>query len=732
MKEKLVEVAVFAPLRQKFLYRAPTGIQPHELAQGQCVEVPFGRSNRLGIITRPCIEETAYTGKLKAITALRSSEPLFDNRDLELGHWAANYYQHPLGEVYAAMLPSQIRKQGRIAKQQRVLWHLNSPDAGASISSRAKRQLDIVALLAERDRYEDEMSELSFDWRRPLSQLAAKGIASRSTVTDRVDALVASAQFNTDAAPLNQAQQAIASALATDKESFSPSLLHGVTGSGKTNVYIAFIAAVLGHDGQALLLLPEIAITQQLVNRFLASFSDGVAVSHSGMSDKHRADVWSKFRRGQIRILLGTRSAIWTSAHNLKCIIVDEEHDPSYKQLEGFRYNARDVAVYRASRLNIPVVLGSATPSFETYRNVKAGKYRLHELKARAAGATLPSLRIEDIRSLKLRAGLSQHLIAAIEDRLAKKQQTILFLNRRGYAPVMLCHQCGALWECDRCDSKLVLHRERGVLICHQCDKRVPVTNQPSCCDTPEMTALGQGTEQLAEQLLEVFPNRVVKRIDRDTVRKKSELDEILQQAKDGQIDILLGTQMLAKGHDFPNVTLVGIVDADARLFSLDFRAEERLAQLIIQVAGRAGRAAIGGEVFVQTRQPFHWIFEALAEGSYDRFLALGLRERELAQLPPYRQCALLRAEAVRRELPYEFLGKIATRVSSIAKKDNVFGPIPSQLERRAGKFRAELIFFSETRRELAKILKEAIECADSIPESSRVRWQIDVDPQDA
>ena len=731
MSRKLIEVAVFAPLRRTFLYSLPDALKTVEIVQGHAVKIPFGRSTRLGIVTATDVDNASFSGKLKAITELCSPEPLLREHELSLGKWAANYYQHPIGDVYAAMLPTQIRQQGKIQRSQRTLWRLTNEDVLTKIGTRARRQFELAKLLAAGERYEDELSELPFDWRRPLKQLASKGFASCSTVIAN-EYTHTPIEFNAEAAPLNSAQNEIAKTLVADKDEFATTLLHGVTGSGKTNVYIAFIAAVLGEDGQALLLLPEIAITQQLVNRFQASFGRSVEVSHSGMSDKHRAEVWRKFRTGEIRIMLGTRSAVWIGASNLRCIIVDEEHDPSYKQLEGFRYNARDVAVYRGSRLTIPVVLGSATPSFESYRNVQAGRYRLAELKERAAGAMLPTLRIEDIRSLQLRAGLSEHLIAAINERLAKGQQSILFLNRRGYAPVMLCHQCGTLWECDRCDSKLVLHRERGVLICHQCDKRVPVANPPACCENTEMVPIGQGTEQLAEHLEVLFPNRVIRRIDRDTVRNKSELDEILQQAKDGQIDILLGTQMLAKGHDFPNVTLVGIVDADARLFSIDFRAEERLAQLIIQVAGRAGRAAIGGEVFVQTRQPFHWIFDALADGSYDRFLAAGLREREDAELPPFCQSALIRAEAVQRELPYRFLDKIAKHLKDGTPAAGMYGPIPSQIERRAGKFRVELVFFCKTRQQLAALLNRAIDCANNIPETSRVRWQIDVDPQDA
>ncbi|MEM7466395.1 MAG: primosomal protein N' [Pseudomonadota bacterium] len=731
MRELFIQVAVFAPLRGTFTYSAP-GVAGDivELKRGQAVRVPFGRSSRLGIVVQVTDSKGNYGGEIKPINELCGPEPLLKEDDLILGEWAANYYHHPIGEVFAAMLPVKTRRDGRPNKELRTKWRLSTEFDLGNLSKSAKRQLEMAEFIGSDGKYNEELSSLAFDWRRALKQLESKGF-----VIAEQEQLVPSAQsealFSYREVPLNDKQREITDGLLASKGEFSPSLLHGVTGSGKTNIYIDFIASTIENGGQALLLLPEIAITQQLVDRFTDAFGDTVEVSHSGLTDRQRAHVWSKYRQGHSKILLGTRSAVWVSAQDLRCIVVDEEHDPSYKQLEGFRYSARDVAVFRASRLDIPIVLGSATPSFESYRNASLGKYQLYTLGQRASGATIPTLRIEDIRSLRLKAGLSPQLIAAINARLARKEQTILFLNRRGYAPVMLCHQCGTVWECERCDSKLVLHRELGQLVCHQCDKRLPASSEPNCCDNPEMVPLGQGTEQLAEQLAEIFPDRIIRRIDRDTVRKKSELDEILSLAKNGEIDILLGTQMLAKGHDFPNVTLVGVVDADSRLFSLDFRAEERLAQLIIQVAGRAGRARAEGEVIVQTRQPFHWIFDALANGRYDEFLHKGLSEREAAQLPPFQQAALIRAEATTKDSPYAFLRAM---VGGLRKKSNgasLYGPMPSQIERRAGKYRAEVVVFTQTRPQLGNLLTAAVSLAADLPQSNRVRWHIDVDPLD-
>jgi len=731
VSDALVEVAVFAPLRGTFLYHPPVSVAEDVLLAGLAVRVPFGRSSRIGVILNHSAVAHDYAGKIKPIEEICSEEPLFRGDDLVLAKWASAYYHQALGEVLAAMVPTTIRRSGRPLTEKTTCWRLAETYMPGDVSPRAKRQQELIDVLSEGEQDEFALSALDFDWRRPLKELADRELVVRTLRAEQAVEKSQPTAFKAAAAPLNAEQREVVDQVVARKNEFSPTLLHGVTGSGKTNVYLSVIAETIAEGGQALVLLPEIAITQQLVDRFKACFADTVEVMHSGLGDKQRARVWTKYSRGEVRILLGTRSAVWASAIDLKCIIVDEEHDPSYKQQEGFRYNARDVAVFRASRSNIPIVLGTATPSFETFRNATSGKYSLLTLSNRAGGATLPRLKIEDIRGLKLHSGLSPHLIAAINERLAKKEQTILFLNRRGYAPVMLCHQCGELRECDRCDSKLVLHREKGLLICHQCDKRIPLKKPADCCETPEMIPLGQGTEQLAEQLHELFPAKIIRRIDRDTVRKKSELDEILQQARDGEIDILLGTQMLAKGHDFPNVTLVGVVDADARLFSLDFRAEERLAQMIIQVAGRAGRATIDGEVFVQTRQPFHWLFKTLIGGTYDEFLSLGLAEREQALLPPFSQAALIRAEASDRDLPYQFLTKIVKHLRSNFKGASIFGPIPSQLERRAGKFRAEIMFIADSHQKIAQAMSLGVEYAQSLPEKSGVRWSVDIDPQD-
>ena len=420
MKEQLIEVAVFAPLRNRFCYRSALTDERSSVRTGQMVRVPFGKSSRMGVITAVDPESPQFQGELKAISEFCDPEPVFDAQDLALGQWAANYYHHPLGEVLAAMLPSLVRQRGRRVINQRVTWHLANSEVASKVSPRAKRQHELLQFIGPDGVAEDTLAALEFDWRRPLRELSSRGLLTKQVenlcTEDASDPI---AQFRP--APLNDEQQNIVASLLSGDASFTPSLLHGVTGSGKTNVYIGLIAGLLERGGQALLLLPEIAITQQLVDRFESSFGDCVAVSHSGLGDKRRAQVWTQFKQGKIKILLGTRSAVWVSARDLRCIIVDEEHDPSYKQLEGFRYHARDVAVYRASRLKIPVVLGSATPSFESYRNAKNGKYRLHTLPNRATGATIPALHIEDVRSLKLQAGLSQRLIAAIRDRLARE-----------------------------------------------------------------------------------------------------------------------------------------------------------------------------------------------------------------------------------------------------------------------------------------------------------------------
>ncbi len=450
------------------------------------------------------------------------------------------------------------------------------------------------------------------------------------------------------------------------------------------------------------------------------------------MSDTRRADVWLRCHRGEVGVLMGTRSAVWAPLPNVGLLVVDEEHDASLKQHDGFRYHARDVAIIRAQQLGVPIVLGSATPSLESGLNVQRGKYTRLSLPQRAGAATPPTIRCIDVRGLKLRGGLSDALCRAIEQRLDRGEQSLLFLNRRGFAPVVLCHACGSIAACTRCDANYVWHKGRGLLICHHCGGQKRLTQLAACCEAPEQVPLGLGTEQIEESLNTLFPGRRIARVDRDSMRRRGVMEETFEAVRAGDVDILIGTQMLSKGHDFANVTLVGIVDADSQLFSTDFRAEERLAQTIVQVAGRAGRATIPGEVLIQTHHPHHELLQILISDGYDRFAERALAERRAAELPPFVPMALIRAEAPSAQAPLKFLRELRARAALPASAGlDILGPIPAAMEKKAGRYRAQLMLTASSRKRLAASVKALIVASETTPAARSVRWSIDIDPQD-
>lgn len=721
-----VEVAVFAPLRKSFHYLPPTSGMP---ATGSLVRVPFGRGERIGVVLAAPVAQTDDTPRLKAILEVIESVPPLTSTQLRLANWAATYYQHPLGDVIAAALPGPIRRG--IAATPRALfqWSLapGGAEALAELQRRAPRQASVLQLVAERARTVEDFAMLDFDWRRALRELEHKGHVSRAMVSATV------AEPLRDHAPeLNPAQRAAADAIIGAAGAFQVLLLHGVTGSGKTEVYLAAIADTLARGAQALLLVPEISLTQQMVSRLTRRFGRTVAVSHSAMSDSRRADVWLRCHRGEVGVLMGTRSAVWAPLPNVGLVVVDEEHDASLKQHDGFRYHARDVAIIRAQQLGVPIVLGSATPSLESGLNVQRGKYTRLSLPQRAGAASPPTIRCIDVRGLKLNGGLSDTLCRAIEQRLDRGEQSLLFLNRRGFAPVVLCHECGSIAACTRCDANYVWHKGRGLLICHHCGGQKRLKQLAACCEAPAQVPLGLGTEQIEESLNTLFPGRRIARVDRDSMRRRGIMEETFEAVRAGDVDILIGTQMLSKGHDFANVTLVGIVDADSQLFSTDFRAEERLAQTIVQVAGRAGRAAIPGEVLIQTHHPHHELLQILISDGYDRFAERALAERQVAELPPFVPMALIRAEAPSAQAPLKFLREL--RASAALPESaglDILGPIPAAMEKKAGRYRAQLMLTASSRKRLAASVKALIVASETTPAARSVRWSIDIDPQD-
>ena len=537
----------------------------------------------------------------------------------------------------------------------------------------------------------------------------------------------------TDSAPdLNDEQLAAIQTVSADIDTFQSYLLDGVTGSGKTEVYLGIIQHVLSQGKQALVLVPEISLTPQTVSRFQRRFQVPIAVMHSGLGQSERLDAWLAARSGEARIVIGTRSALFTPMAKPGVIIIDEEHDNSFKQQKGFRYHARDLAVLRARKLNIPVILGSATPSLESLVNVEQGRYQSLILSRRTSKATPPPIRTIDLRGQPIESGLSRTLIENITDHLKRDEQVLLFLNRRGYAPTLCCHDCGWIADCPRCDAKLTLHAANQRLRCHHCttEQSMPA-NCPECGST-ELRALGQGTERIESTLETLFPNTDIVRVDRDSTRRKDAMQTMLNKIHEGNKAILVGTQMLAKGHDFPNVTLVGILDADQGLFGIDFRASESMAQQIIQVAGRAGRADKPGQVLVQTYHPDHALLQTLLQQGYPAFAKQAIQERRDIELPPYSSMVLLRAEASQRALPMAFLSKAyAAAIRCGSKGIELLGPLPAPMERRAGRYRAQLLLQASERKPLQLLLKKLLSELDKLPEARRVRWSIDVDPVD-
>ncbi len=668
--------------------------------------------------------------RLRPVLKVLDKKPILGRRDLELLRWVSRYYHHPLGEVIKAALPKRMRQGHEAAIAVFPVWQISPDGRDVPVDSlrRAPRQAALLALLKAHPDGLDaaQISATVPNWRQPLARLMQKRHVSETSRP----CLEAARAAPTAAPNLNTYQAAAVDTVLGALASFAPFVLEGVTGSGKTEVYLKLIEQMLLISRQALVLVPEIALTPQLIARFRARFSVPLAVIHSALSDGERYCAWHMARVGAAPIVIGTRSAVFTPLAAPGILIVDEEHDSSFKQQEGFRYHARDVAVFRARLLGIPVVLGSATPSLETLYNVQRGRYRRVRLPERAKRAGTPPLEIIDVRRCSMDHGLSSYVLAQIRRHLEADDQVLVFLNRRGYAPALLCHDCGWAASCARCDAKLTLHAAKGRLCCHHCGAERPVNVECASCGSAALLRVGEGTERIEQALRMTFPNVSIVRIDRDSTRRKGELQNKLADIEGGAHRLLIGTQMLSKGHDFPNVTLVVILNIDHNLYSSDFRAAERAAQLIVQVAGRAGRGDRPGKVILQTHRPDDPLLKNLLEGGYEVFSQTALVERRLAGLPPYRHLALLRAEATRQEAPLDFLRRALAVLSINAVGGvNMLGPAPAPMERRAGRHRFQLLLSAECRAKLQRLLDDCIPRIQMLPSARSVRWTLDVDP---
>jgi primosomal protein N' (replication factor Y) len=727
----VLRVAIDTPLYTGFDYYAPKGLDAREIPVGARLRVPFGRREVTGLVIGHAQESALPPERLRAALRVLDAEPLLDEDLLGLLRWTADYYHHPLGEVILSALPTLLR-QGRPARPAPARrYELSAEGIGAdpeTLRRRAPRQAEALERLRKAGGALDAAA-LRGDTalRRALHALCDAGLATES----EAPAALASASTRPQAPRLNAAQGEAVEAVRTQLGAYAPFLLQGVTGSGKTEVYLRLIEAVVAEGRQALVLVPEIGLTPQLVTRFRQRLAAPLAVLHSGLGERERLDAWLAARAGSAAVVVGTRSALFTPLPRLGLVVVDEEHDLSLKQQDGLRYNARDLALVRARRAQVPVVLGSATPSLESLYNAGRGQYGHLHLRERAGAARPPRVSLVDLRGQTLHGGLSRALLGAVEQHLAQDGQALVFLNRRGYAPTLLCHDCGWVARCARCAAHLTYHATAGRLRCHHCGAEHPPPAQCPDCDGTELLRLGQGTERLEAALAQQFPNERVLRIDRDTTRRRGAIERRLEEARSGSHRLLVGTQMLAKGHDFPRLTLVGLVDVDQGLFSADFRAPERMAQLIVQVAGRAGRAERQGEVLIQTHHPQHPLLATLIRDGYSAFAEAALAEREAACLPPHAHLALLRAEAPKAEAAAAFLQAARGLLGAQSEGIELLGPAPAPMALRAGRHRAQLLLVATERAALHQALARTLRALGTLREARRVRWSLDVDPQE-
>ena len=730
----ILRVAVPVPLYRLFDYLPPKESGEGALEPGVRVLVPFGRGRCCGVVMQIADHSDFDLAKLKRASAILDQSPLFRGEDLAFLLWSASYYQHPIGEVVTNALPVRLRTGEETLDNRQQGWCLTREGELLDIDllGRAPRQRALMEFFKTHKgcHAREGIVEFCGECRSILAILLEKGWLSTCQVADQPPAT--DHHRHIPGPELNRDQQSALSAILEGGEGFGVHLLDGVTGSGKTEVYLKLIEDALARHKQVLVLVPEIGLTPQLLRRFARRIPGRISLLHSALSKGERERAWHDARLGRSRVILGTRSALFTPIPDLGLIIVDEEHDLSFKQQDGFRYSARDLAVVKGHRINCPVVLGSATPSLESLGNALRGRYRHLRLQERAGGAEKPRIDLLDIRSVRLDAGVSPTMLHLIQDELMAGNQVLLFLNRRGYAPVVTCHDCGWISVCRRCDARMTLHLTSQILWCHHCGAQRRL--DPACpeCGKSDLRPLGQGTERLEEMLAQRLPEVAIARIDRDSTRRKGSLERLLKDISAGKHSLLLGTQMLAKGHHFPNVTLVGILDVDQGLFGADYRAAERMAQLIIQVAGRAGRAEKPGRVVIQTRHPDHPLLQTLIHRGYDAFAEEALQERRDVGYPPYSYQVLLRAEAAKEPYPRQFLEQAVALLGKDSLQGlEVWGPVPAPMERRAGKYRAHLLLQSADRALLHQRLARWVCGLHELPSSRRVRWSIDVDPQE-
>lgn len=728
----IVRVALAIPLRRLFDYSVPQGTALPVI--GSRVKVPFAKGEKVGLVVEHLTTSDIAEDKLKPFSESLDQTPLLPDSLYKLLNWASSYYHHSLGDVISQALPALLRK-GEPARPKPIeAWDICQAALPIELDEykRAPKQGVVLASLLQHSPLTEQQCKHQDLSRSAIKALQQKGVIEKISIQPQAE--LWATEDTSKQVPLQlNAEQAIAVAAITQQlGQFQAFLIEGITGSGKTEVYLNVIAETLAQGKQALVLVPEIGLTPQTLARFSERFKVPVFAIHSGLNDNERLSAWLKAKRGEAGIIIGTRSAVFTPLANPGVIIIDEEHDSSFKQQDSFRYHARDLAIVRGRMENIPVVMGSATPSLESLHNALSGRYAHLSLMQRAGNAVQAEQQLLDIRQQPLNSGLSPALIKAMRQELKAGRQVMLFLNRRGYAPALLCHECGQVCECERCEAYFTYHQQPRHLACHHCGSQKAVPQQCNQCGSTNLVTTGLGTEQLEEALLSIFPEYKVARIDRDSTRRKGSLEQLLDDIHQHRYQILLGTQMLAKGHHFPNVTLVALLDIDHALFCSDFRAPERLAQLYVQVAGRAGRANLLGKVILQSHHPEHELLQDLINNGYQHFARFALNERKDTELPPFSFQALFRFEAIDGNAVQQLSQRLYQLAQPLQQAGTwVFPPSPAPQARRAGKFRMQLLIQTEQRTPLHQLVHQLLPQLEAEKLSRKVRWSLDIDPYD-
>ncbi|MEN7342704.1 MAG: primosomal protein N' [Pseudomonadota bacterium] len=722
-----ISVALDVPLRQLFDYLPKPGEPVPK--PGSRVKVPFGRRTLCGVVWDTNPSPNLAVSQLKTVRENIDEAPLFHDRDRKLIDFAARYYHQPIGEVVMAALPPLLRQGGMVDPtiERITITAIGLDKLAGDLTKRAPRQQALLEVLAAEQQglNAEALQQRMPGWRQVGKPLIKQGAIHSERIEKRERWRLAAPR--SDKPHLSDEQAKAVEAIESFDDGFRCWLLDGVTGSGKTEVFLRLIERQIERNQQTLLLVPEIGLTPQMVRRLEARLGVRVALLHSELSDLDRATAWVAAATGEALVVVGTRSSVFAPMANTGLIIVDEEHDPSLKQHEGFRYHARDLAIFRAADANIPVILGSATPSLETLANAQDGKYGHLRLTQRAAGARPPKVTVVDTNRFNLQDGLSQPVITAIQSHLDDGHQVLIYLNRRGYAPTLICTDCGTIARCQHCDANMTVHASRGQLQCHHCGARRALPTACETCHEP-VRPLGEGTERVEQTLANLIPEYPLARIDSDTTSARGAMDKALAAAKSGESKLLIGTQMLAKGHHLPDLTLVVILNADQGFFASDFRASERLAQTIVQVSGRAGRGQRAGEVLIQTAYPEHRWLKTLVNEGYHALAATILQERQLAGWPPYTAIAVLHAASKQESAAIEFLNQ--AKATLVPFGIHALGPAPASMLRRQGRYRYQLLLTADSRQSLQSQLLRLTDFLATHKPPHHLRWSLDVDPQ--